>query len=168
MAVVAVCAMSVAGTVMADEAAKNALAEELLVLMDVQKSTDQVFDMLRQSMSLQMLQSGKGSAAAKDDSMKALDVIQQELSWEKMKGRYVALYAETFNEEELQGIIAFYKSPAGQAFVKKQPELARRSMELNQQLMVEIMPKLKSLSAPPKPAQKPAAAEGQKPAAPAR
>jgi hypothetical protein len=45
-----------------------------------------------------------------------------------MKPKMIALvsrvYAETYSEEELTGILAFYRSPAGQAMLKKTPVLA--------------------------------------------
>ena len=55
------------------------------------------------------------------------------------------LYASTFTEEELQGVIDFYKSPAGKSFVAKQPELMKKSMELNQAKMSAIMPQIQQL-----------------------
>src|ERR1035437_650897 len=64
-----------------------------------------------------------------------MEMMAQELSWNKMKDDYIALYAETFTEDEMKGMIAFYKSPAGQAFTKKHPELSKRSMELSRKLI---------------------------------
>jgi hypothetical protein len=67
----------------------------------------------------------------------------------------------------MQGVIAFYRSPAGDAFLKKQPELMRRSMELNQQIMTELSPKLQDLLSGKKlaPATAPAPAAAAAPAA---
>jgi hypothetical protein len=140
----------VAVPVRADDAAKKALAEELLSVMDIQKNVDQVFAMMRQQMQAQMKRDGLATTNA---SLEFMDVIQAELSWEKLKPHYIELYTGTFTEAEMQGVIDFYKSPAGVAFLGKQPELMRRSMELNQQLMAELTPKLQALLVPkPKPA----------------
>jgi hypothetical protein len=141
------------GVARADDVSRRAKAEELLNLMDMKKNTDQMFEMMRQSVSMQVKQAslaaGKPAAGVKasDESMKIFDLVQGELSWEKMKDRYITLYAETFTEEDIQGIIDFYKSPAGVAFLAKQPELMKRTMALNQQLMAEIMPKMQALIA---------------------
>ena len=34
-----------------------------------------------------------------------------------MKDRYVQVYRETFSQEEIDGLIAFYQTPVGQYFV---------------------------------------------------
>ena len=47
----------------------------------------------------------------------------------------IKVYADTFTEEELKGLISFYKSPVGQKFIEKTPELMKRSMELSQKRM---------------------------------
>ena len=78
-----------------------------------------------------------------------VDTISREFSWDKMKEDYITLYADTFTEEELKGIIAFYKSPAGQAFIQKQPELMKRSMELSQKLMLKFMPAIQGAAMNP-------------------
>jgi len=75
-----------------------------------------------------------------------MDMLAQEFSWDKLKEDYITLYAETFTEDEMKGAIAFYKSPAGQAFITKQPEVVRRSMELSQKMMMQIMPKIQAMT----------------------
>ena len=48
-------------------------------------------------------------------------------------------YARTYSEEEMEGIIAFYKSPAGQAMLAKAPQLAQNIG----QVMIPMLPQLK-------------------------
>ena len=58
----------------------------------------------------------------------------------------------------MQSIIAFYKSPAGQTLIRKQPELMKRSMELSQKTMLQVMPKIQAMArdmAEPAPASTP-------------
>ena len=47
-----------------------------------------------------------------------------------------------FTEEELQGLIDFYKSPVGNKFLEKQPELMAATMNRMQTEMAKIMPKI--------------------------
>ncbi len=51
---------------------------------------------------------------------------------QELLDQIAALYAERLTAEELQGIIAFYKSPVGAKFIKLQPELVQQSMALGQ------------------------------------
>lgn len=135
----------------AEDAARTALASELTEVMQVQKSIEDSFAMVRQMipqqtrMSAEMAGQKEPPAGVTNVTDHIMDVLSGELSWAKIKDEYIALYAETFTEEELKGLIAFYKSPAGQAFVAKQPELMRRSVQINQRIMMNVMPKLQSL-----------------------
>ncbi len=134
----------------ADEAQRIALAEELVVLAELEKNFEQSFAMVKEMLPRQLGAASSGSspeakAKAIDGATEIYDLIGKELNWNAIKGDYIALYAGTFTEEELQGVIDFYKSDAGKAFVKKQPELMKKSMELNQAKMAAIMPKIQHM-----------------------
>jgi hypothetical protein len=138
-----------------ETSSKRALAEELLTLMNTQENIEKTFAMVKQMMPAQMekMKQATGQtnmpANASAQAGKVMETMLQELSWDKMKEDYITLYADTFTEEELKGIIAFYKSPAGQAFVQKQPELMKRSMELSQKLMLKVMPAIQGAAMNP-------------------
>ncbi len=147
--------------VKAQDASRLALAEELLNEMHMKENLERSFAMVKKMMPAQMEKIMKQTAGKENepsngkkmtDKMtkvqdKIMDDVAEELmSWEKIKDDYITLYAETFTEEELKGVIAFYKSPAGQAFTKKQPELMKRTMELTQKRMLQWMPKIQALS----------------------
>ena len=72
-------------------------------------------------------------------------VMSDAIVWEKLKPAYVQLFAETYTESELDGILAFYKSPPGQAMVAKNPLLMSRASEIMQQRMAEAQPELQKL-----------------------
>jgi hypothetical protein len=76
-----------------------------------------------------------------------LEMIAAETSWEKVKADYVTLYADTFSAAELAELIAFYRSPAGKAFVAKQSELTRKSIAMPQKSTLRLMPKIMAMTA---------------------
>ena len=134
----------------ADDAKTAALADELVNLAELEKNYEQSFTMVKETLARQMGATlGKASpgdkSAATQNANAIFDLIAKQLDWASVRKDYVALYASTFTEEELQGIIDFYKSAPGQAFVKKQPELMKKSMDLNQAKMAEIMPTIQQL-----------------------
>ncbi len=136
----------------AHDQSRRALAEELLNVVQVKENTEKTFAMMKQVVDAQ-LEKIKSAAGPTDKSAeisaridKIMDLVKQEFSWEKMKDQYITLYADTFTEAELKDIIAFYKTQSGQAFIKKQPELMKRSMELAQKRMGEIMPKIQTMT----------------------
>jgi hypothetical protein len=73
-------------------------------------------------------------------------ILKEELSWDKVKDQYVQAYREMFSQEEIDGLIAFYQTPAGQSLVSKQPELAKRTMAILQQRMAPVMQRIQKIS----------------------
>lgn len=56
-----------------------------------------------------------------------MGIMRDELTFDKVKDIYVRVYRETFTQEEVNGLIAFYKSPAGKAYVEKVPSVMQRA-----------------------------------------
>jgi hypothetical protein len=136
----------------AQDQSKLALAEELLNLLNVRETQEKALTMYQQMM-VALIQenepkSGDPAVRTKVASLmeKTLDMVKAEMSWDKRKEDYIVLYSETYTEPELKDMIAFYKTPSGQALVKKQPEVLKRSFELSQKVLSELMPKIKAMT----------------------
>jgi hypothetical protein len=71
-------------------------------------------------------------------------VMREELSWSNLKPMYVQIYQENFTQEEIDGLIAFYDSPTGKAFVDKMPAVMQQSMLAMQDRMKPFAEKMKS------------------------
>lgn len=161
-------ALAAAGLVArAEESSHWKRAEQLLSMMDVQKNIEQSFDMVKK---MQVEQLAKLPSASPEEAAKAqaffnqlMEMISQEMTWEKVKDDYIRIYAETFTEEELDEIIKFYQTPVGQKLIAKMPELSRRSIEVGQKQMTTLLPKIQALSQEMK--AKEAAAPAAEPAA---
>ena len=54
------------------------------------------------------------------------------------------LYAETFTQEEVDGLLAFYRSPAGVALLEKMPQVTQKSAAITQQRIAPLVEKLKA------------------------
>jgi hypothetical protein len=68
-----------------------------------------------------------------------IPILRDQLSWGNLKKIYIPIYRESFTQEEIDGLIAFYSSPAGNALVVKMPIVAQKSMAATQQLIVPMM-----------------------------
>ena len=137
--------LAVAGAARADEASKKAKIEELFQLTDVERMLGQVLGQVRSMQTAQferMAMSAEERSRAREIQDRIQTLVARVLSWEKIKPQYVTLYAETFTEEELDGMLAFYRSPAGQAMRAKMPALMQKSMALTQQMMRELQPEM--------------------------
>ena len=130
------------------EPAKPETVELFLKVTDAAATVDYAYAQLDQ-MSEQMLRSQ--APEAKDDPLirkhmhELNQLIRTELSWQQLEQPMIAIYSSVFTEEELQGIIAFYQSDAGQKMVKRQPELMQATMAVMQEQSMLLMPKMKQL-----------------------
>ncbi|MDD2987793.1 MAG: DUF2059 domain-containing protein [Zoogloea sp.] len=71
-------------------------------------------------------------------------IIRKEINWADLKSAYIKLYAETFTQEEVDGLLAFYRSPAGVALLEKMPIVTQKSAAITQQRIGPLVEKLKA------------------------
>uniref|UniRef100_UPI0025EC2256 DUF2059 domain-containing protein n=1 Tax=uncultured Alteromonas sp. TaxID=179113 RepID=UPI0025EC2256 len=69
-------------------------------------------------------------------------LLREEVNWDTLKEPMIDLYMAHYTEQELQDMLAFYQSETGQSVVKKMPEVMAASMQITQQLMKDVYPKL--------------------------
>ena len=141
--------LSIIQPALADEKSHRKLAEELLTLMDAQKNSEQMLHNLRQMQMTQLQKMNippEASDIVKSMQTQLMDLMAKEMSWDSMKEDYISVYVDTFTEGELRGIMGFYKSPAGKAFLKKTPEMMKRTLDVSQKRMEKIMPKIQEMT----------------------
>jgi hypothetical protein len=130
-------------------------AESIERLLSVTR-TESLIESMYGNMEEVMRQSMKQAAGNKPltaEQQRVFDVlparftalVRQEMSWPKMKPQYVQIYQESFSQEEIDGLIAFYESPAGQAAIAKMPLVMQKSMNLVQQQMQTLMPLMQKM-----------------------
>jgi len=59
--------------------------------------------------------------------------FENDIDRKAMKSKIVEIYAEAFNEKEINELIVFYQSPIGQKFLKKSPELMKLGAQIGMQ-----------------------------------
>jgi hypothetical protein len=53
-------------------------------------------------------------------------LVATKYDWNKLEPAYEQIYVDLYTEQELDGILAFYKSPIGQALLSKRLRLPAR------------------------------------------
>jgi hypothetical protein len=136
----------------ADEASKRAKAEQLFTLLHMDTMMDQLMSGVKRQVQ-QITESMPGAdhptpeqqKQITDFQQRVMDVVNQKIGWKALEPDFINLYASTYTEEELDGIIAFYKSPVGQKMMEKTPELMSKSTQITQQKMSELQPQLNQM-----------------------
>jgi hypothetical protein len=137
----------------ADEASHLQAARDVLAAAHMDqiygKTIDQILDMqLRSSPQL----------ADMREPMKQF--FTKYMGWDALKDDMAKIYAQTFSEDELKQIAAFYRTPAGTKMIEAQPDLTREGMELGQSKVRDHLPELQEMLAKAKAAQADGGATG--------
>lgn len=117
------------------EPAKEATIKEMMEVLHMRQVLDtsraQALKIMNQS-----IQQAVGDKTLNNRQQQAVDryksrftaLAEDMLSWSDMERMTVRIYQDALTEDELQGILAFYKTPAGQALVIKLPKVMQSLM----------------------------------------
>ena len=132
--------------------ATTASIDKLLILAKTEKVSELFIAQLDKgvTMGVQRALNGRAPTAADQaviDSMRRqiTAAAKDTLSWPKLKSLYEKVYADIFSQEEMDGLIAFYSSPTGQAFAEKEPLIAQQVNGVIQGQMAPMMMKIQSI-----------------------
>ena len=135
----------------ADEASKRAKIVELLSVLKVDQVGKQIVDGASQQTDA-LGHREFGATETADQQKKVADLHQQVVTlispavdWKSMQPDFVSAYDTAYTEPQIDGILAFYKSPAGQALLTKQAEIGKKSSDIVQQHMATVQPQLRQL-----------------------
>ena len=133
----------------ASDVTKHQKIEELFQLLQINRSIDQISaQQVVQAKQIMKTMIPAGSMTPDqqkdmDDFLaKILTITHEAVNWPKLEPQFVDLYAATYSEEEIDGILAFYRSPTGQVMIAKQPDLLAKSQTISQTQLLAIQPKL--------------------------
>lgn len=133
----------------ASEPAKKESVEKLLELTEASKMVDSMWGQIENMFAGLATQMGVTEAdrPAYDRYMKKVgELLRKDMSWQKLKDPTIQIYIKHLTEEEVQGMITFYRTDVGRSMIKKMPVIMQDSMGLGQKMMVDTLPKIKVLA----------------------
>lgn len=141
LALLAVCAAAQPQT-------KEAKIEELLKLTGGEKMSEQALDQAKAMMMSGLPATMPAEAREKALAMQTriLEFAKQRMSSDRLHTGYVKIFSETYTDAEIDGLLAFYRSPAGKAYVEKMPIVMQKTMMLVQDLMKDMLPEIVRLA----------------------
>lgn len=160
----------------ADEASHKAKAEELTTVLHLDRMVSGVTDnAIRQTDAFTAQHYGGSVPPAVSVSLaefqkKLKDFLAPQLGWDVVKPDFVKILEDNFTEEQIDAIIAFYKSPAGVVFEQKMPAVQQELGKVLQSRVQGLQPQVRQMfedfqkSLPP--AATPAPGAGSAPASP--
>jgi hypothetical protein len=86
---------------------------------------------------------GADADPLKDSARRKLQaIVKEDLSWDKMKPVYARIYSETFTQEDVDGIIAFFETKAQKDYAARMPAVTQKTYGEIQQRIGPIMKKM--------------------------
>lgn len=131
IAVTVLAALSGVSSAQTPDTTRIAAAKQMMELAGSGAQFDQVMPLMSQQMSQAFKNLAPGSATEIDDVFRQL-VPKFIARKSELLDQIAALYATEMTLDELNAIVAFYKSPAGAKFSSVQPKILRGSMALGQ------------------------------------
>lgn len=132
----------------ADDASLHTKAQEVVLLLHTDRMVNQVAETVRTQIAdaaekvVGDSPTPEAKAKLADFEKKTSDMIDDQVGWKTMEAAFVDIYAKTFTEPELDGIIAFLKSPAGAAFLEKTPTVKTQATELAKTRLAAVQEKV--------------------------
>jgi hypothetical protein len=133
-------------------APSEASIKQLLETAQAQKLIDSVMGQMDGLMKQAIEQATKGrkvSPKIQQDIDKrqaeTMAMLKEILDWKKLEPMYVRIYQKSFTQQEVDGMIAFYKTPAGQAVITKMPVVMQNTMNEMQGLMEPMVQKIQRM-----------------------
>ena len=127
----------------------DASIKQLLEVAQTHKLVDSVIAQMNNLMLQAIAQATKGQQISpkvqKDIDQRRdemVSLMKELLDWKKLEPMYVRIYQKSFTQPEVDGMIAFYKTPSGQAVISKMPAVMQSSIDEMQQLMGPVMEKI--------------------------
>jgi hypothetical protein len=136
----------------ADTPPSDTSIQELFKVMQTHKLLDgmmgQMDGLLRKSVQKRL--AGRpvdaGEQKILDEQISEMNqLLQHALAWQTMEPTYAAIYKKSLSQKEVNDMVAFYKSPSGQAVVMKMPLLTQQALQMTQEKISVMMPDIERI-----------------------
>lgn len=150
-----ICALVLSLLCIAPGYAQTPTDESIQTLLSVSQS-QRLLDSMYESLDTQMKQmlsqmtndkpvSAEQQRVMDSVTSKVTTIFREEMAWDKLTPVFVQIYKESLTQEDVDGLIAFYNSPAGLALMNKMPAVMQNSMVAMQPRLNAMMQRIKEL-----------------------
>jgi uncharacterized protein len=125
---------------------------QLLMVTNARKLVDGMMGQMEERMKSSTQQALQGQTVSAEqqriiDNMqnRTIALLKQEMSWEKLEPMYFRIYRESFTQEDIDGMLAFYRTPAGRSLLMKMPVVMQQSMTETQRMILPLVQQMRKI-----------------------
>jgi hypothetical protein len=132
----------------ADDASRHVKAAQMVTLLHTESMVQQASaTILKQVSDAAEKAAGptptpQSKAQLADFEKKASQMIDAQVGWKTLEPAITDLYAKTFTEQELDVIVAFFKTPESAAFLEKMPQINDQVEQLATSRLTILKPQI--------------------------
>jgi hypothetical protein len=142
-----------AGPAIADDSpASDASVRQLLELTDAHKLIDAAKVQVNAMVTAAMQDAVQNRALTPERQAivermhaKMIAVVDDMLNWDALLPMYLRIYRDSFTQDEIDGMTAFYRTPAGQAVVRKMPVVMQSVLGEMQVMLKPMQEKIRQI-----------------------
>jgi uncharacterized protein len=136
----------------ADKPPSEQSIHELLAVLQAHNMVDTMMrqmnanfgSMMKQAMGERQL-SERQQQIADDARGKIEALLREQLQWSNFEPMMIHVYQSTFSQKDVNGMIAFYKTPTGQAVIAKMPMVVQQTMQAMQERTASLLPQIQQI-----------------------
>jgi len=124
-----------------DQPAARPDIDQLLEVSNAEKNYASAIQRLNATLEQSFHRQGEVSgqnARLMEAQQRAVKAVEADITWEKLKPLYEKVYADVYTPDDVKGILAFYNSPAGKAFLAKEPLLIQKTMQMQRDVAAGV------------------------------
>jgi hypothetical protein len=135
----------------ADDASHRAKAKEMIEILHMEHIVSSLMDSAMKQTTAITTQRYGGQlppdvqVSLADFQKKLAGVMEPQIGWSGVEPEFIKLYTDAFTEEQLDQMLAFYRSPTGRALVEKQPALNEAAVKLVQARAATLQPQVRDM-----------------------
>ena len=136
----------------ADARASADSIRQLFAVMHTSAMLDTVMSQIDTSARSALLQATAGEPLNEDQKRimsdtqtRVMSLLKDELNWVDLEPMMIEVYRDSFSQKEVDGMLKFYRSEAGQAVIAKLPVVMRGMTQKMQLRMQSLTPKVVQL-----------------------
>ena len=129
---------------------------QLLDVLEASKTTEKIADTLTKSVNSsvkKIISKTFGDKPVNEEQekifdnlkLKIVEIIDSEFAWAKFEPIYLNIYKTSFTQNEIDGMLAFYKSQAGQAVITKMPAVTQATLSAISKRGTQVSQQLKKI-----------------------
>ncbi len=144
--------LAMSPAIAAEPPASEASVRALLAVTQSEKLLDSTLGQIDTMMQRSMMQALAGQKLTAEqqkimDKMrtKTIALFKEDMKWQTLEPMFIDIYKQSFTQKEIDGMLDFYRSEPGQAVIAKMPVVMQNTMQVMQERMAVMMPKMLKL-----------------------